>query len=125
MQAALFSRRPRVGGLTVVTGGGENRLFMLDTMCATWVGPLAVAVLLQVLAPPDGGKPGGSADGRLEGTITCPVVLPCPPCNLAGPICPGPHDPRGSDVLNLGSLTHLLAVRTIRYPSAFLARTIQ
>ena len=48
---ALFSARPRVGGLTVFTSGSASRLFMLDAMCATWVGPLAVAILQPVLAP--------------------------------------------------------------------------
>ena len=72
VQVALFSRRPRVGGLTVVTSGADNRLAMLDGMCATWVGPLAVAILLPVLARPDAAQPGGSAGGQLEGTKRCP-----------------------------------------------------
>ena len=75
VQMALFSRRPRVGGLTVVTSGAENRLSMLDAMCATWVGPLAVAILLPVLAAPGDGEPGENGDGRLNGVGTCPATL--------------------------------------------------
>ncbi len=45
----MYSARPRVGGLTITTGGAPNRLAMLDDLCATWVGPLVVAVWVPVL----------------------------------------------------------------------------
>ncbi len=51
VQLALHSARPQVGGLTVTTGTAPNRLAMVDGMCASWVGPLVVAVWLPVLAP--------------------------------------------------------------------------
>ena len=66
---ALFSNRPRVGGLTIVTSGAANRLDMLDTMCAAWVGPLAVAILLPILAPD--ADPRDVPDGQLGGTESC------------------------------------------------------
>ena len=66
----MFSTRPRIGGLTVVTSGAINRLYMLDTMCANWVGPLAAAVLLPVLPP--GTKRGKGADGHLGGATLEP-----------------------------------------------------
>ncbi len=62
---ALFSERPRVGGLTIVTSGAANRLNTLDTMCAAWVGPLAVAILLPVLHP--SADPRDVTDGQLKG----------------------------------------------------------
>ncbi len=51
VEMALFSARPRIGGLTVFTSGSASRLFMLDELCANWVGPLAVAMLQPILAP--------------------------------------------------------------------------
>ena len=65
MEAAHFSGRPRVGGLTIVTSGAANRLFMLDAMCADWVGPLAVAILVAVLDT--AAEHHDAADGRLGG----------------------------------------------------------
>ena len=47
----MHSARLRVGGLTITTGGAPNRLAMLDDLCATWVGPLIVALWVPVLAP--------------------------------------------------------------------------
>ena len=58
---ALFSGRRRVGGLTISTAGNTKRLHMLDALCATWAGPLAVAVWHPVLA--SGGDNGTAADG--------------------------------------------------------------
>ena len=90
VQATLFSRRPRVGGMTIVTSGAANRLFMLDTICATWVGPLAVAILLPVLAFDPSAKPGDGADGRVKGIKMCPMT---PRLSLSNPdpICSGLH----------------------------------
>ncbi len=51
VEAAMYSARTRVGGLTITTGGAPNRLAMLDDLCATWVGPLIVAVWVPVIAP--------------------------------------------------------------------------
>ena len=67
---ALFSARPRIGGLTVFTSGSASRLFMLDAMCANWVGPLAVAILQPILA----GDVSGVADG-LSGGTSCRSVV--------------------------------------------------
>ena len=82
MEVALFSARPRVGGLTVVTSGAANRLFMLDATCAAWVGPLAVAVLLPVL--PSGAERRDIAEGRLGGDSEPDALVQC--CRANGTV---------------------------------------
>ena len=36
MKLALFSRRPRVGSLTVATQTGATRMHMLEELCRCW-----------------------------------------------------------------------------------------
>ena len=79
---ALLSKRPRVGGLTVVVSGALNRLNMIESTCTAWVGPLAAAVLLPVLAPGVGYTE--DKNGRVAG------ALPVPRHSCALPACPPP-----------------------------------
>ena len=50
IQLTLHSGRKRTGGLTVTTSAAPNRVHMVDGLCASWAGPLVVAVWVPVLA---------------------------------------------------------------------------
>ena len=61
VEVALFSARPRLGGLSLTTGVNTNRSYMLDGLCATWAGPLIAVVWHPVLSASSGNGTGANA----------------------------------------------------------------